>query len=133
MPLNGLFLNYKISSCLWNLPLSKVFVKIFVSWSPDLQNFNCTSSSSIASWIKWCLMAVCFILLWKTRFLVTVYCWLLSQWMVRASCFSPKYSRILSNHIACWIARPIEIYSTSAKDWDTICCFLWTLWKCTWT
>jgi len=39
-------------------------------------------------------------------------------------CSAPRHINSALNHLSSQVAIAVDRYSASAKDWDTICCFL---------
>ena len=111
---------------LWNSNnyFPKGFVNGFAKWFSDLQNSTLISLLYINSRIKWYLVSICLLLLWKTWFLDSAMDDLLSQknW-VGSSCSCCNSERVLLIHKV-WHATVVATtYSASVEDNVTMGCF----------
>lgn len=106
-----------------NNSFGKGFVKIFANWFLDLQNSTKILLLFISSQIKWYLVSICLLFLWKTWFFESVMVDLLSRKIWVGSSYSCSNSNIILLIHIVWHAT---VYSSSSDDKVTMDCFFET-------
>jgi len=109
----------------WNAYLSKSFVKLSAICSFDLQKSKELSFLFSNFVIKWYLVSMWLVFLWRTWFFDNVMDELLSHNIVVGSCCSyKKYFNILLSHIAWQDVLVVVAYYAFAEERITMGCFL---------
>lgn len=108
-----------------NRSIANGLMKMFASWSLDLQYWNSIDPSSTKSLMKWWWISIRLLLQWNIGFFVIAMVLVLSQWiLINWEISIPRSSNNLAIQMAWVHAKEAAIYFVSTVDRATICCFL---------
>jgi len=108
-----------------NCCVLKVFVKMSTSYIGVWTYLAWISPFWIASRTKWQSTSICFVRSWKTGLAaICKAAWLSQCRSTSPECITPRVDNKPFNHFNSQVMVVMDLYSASAEDRDSICCFL---------